>query len=161
MGPYCYDHPRPAVSVDVVLFAHDGTTLQTLLIERGREPYAGSWAFPGGFLEVDEEIEAAARRELHEETGVSELAYLAPLGAFGGVDRDPRGRVISLAHVGVVRWPCPAHGSDDARRADWFPLDGTPALAFDHPTILAAARRWLKSAQGLDVSIRRLLAQPE
>jgi 8-oxo-dGTP diphosphatase len=157
MAPYSYEYPRPAVSVDVVLFGHDGSTRKTLLIERGKEPFEGRWAFPGGFLEIDEEIEAAARRELVEETGIAAVAYLARLGVFGGVNRDPRGRVISIAHVGIVRWPCPARGADDARTAAWFPVDETPPLAFDHADMLAAARRWLETTAELSDAVRRLL----
>ena len=159
MDRYCYDYPRPAVTVDVVLLGHDGKTLRTLLIQRAHNPFAGCWAFPGGFLEMDESIEAGARRELLEETGVSELAFLTPLAVFGDVHRDPRGRVIGLAHIGIVKWPTPAKGSDDAREAAWSPVDELPPLAFDHQAIWSAASDWLNLVQ-LDEPLDRLIHPP-
>ena len=156
MGRYCYDYPRPAVTVDIVLLGHDGKTLRTLLIQRAHEPCAGAWAFPGGFLEMDESVDAAARRALLEETGISQLAFLTPLAVFGEVNRDPRGRVISLAHIGLVKWPAPAKGSDDASEATWFPVHELPPLAFDHQAIWEAASHWLNVVQ-LDEPLDSLL----
>ena len=142
-GRFVYRWPRPAVTVDVVLFglAPAGTpaALEVLLIERDREPFAGSWAFPGGFINSNEDLEAAARRELAEETGVSDL-YLEQLYTFGGAGRDPRGHTVSVAYYGLVRRldHAPVGGSD-ARQAGWFPVTQVPALAFDHAAILAVA----------------------
>src|SRR5436190_23675086 len=104
---YCYDYPRPAVTVDLVLFALDRDALKVLLIRRKHDPFAGCWAFPGGFIEMDETLQAAARRELEEETGVSFRGPLATLGVYAEPNRDPRGRTISVAHVAVIGPPPP------------------------------------------------------
>lgn len=146
-GPHCYEYPRPSVTVDLVVFAWAEQVLRVLLIERQKPPYAGAWALPGGFLDLDEEPAAAALRELREETGLAGVLALEPLGFFGAVGRDPRGRTISLAHVGVVAGPLPAvAGGDDAAAAAWVPLDRLDRLAFDHDQILAQARAWLAPA---------------
>jgi 8-oxo-dGTP diphosphatase len=142
--PYCYDYPRPAVTVDLVAFARDGERLKVLLIRRKHEPFAGRWALPGGFLDVDEPIEAGARRELKEETGL-EVGEVAFLGVYGDPGRDPRGRTISLVYVATIPGPPPtATGGDDAEKAAW--LDAAEqaesgALAFDHCRILEDAIR--------------------
>lgn len=142
--PYCYDHPRPSVSVDLVVFTLAGEELRILMIRRKSEPYAGYWAIPGGFLELDESAEAAALRELREETGLEGVENLSPIGFFAAVDRDPRGRVISLAHAGVVRGPAPmVQGADDATEASWVDPRQIEAFAFDHKEILATALHWL------------------
>src|SRR5689334_8829310 len=120
-GPYCYEYPRPAVTVDLVVFALEGQGLRTLLIRRGKDPFAGRWALPGGFLDIDEPIEAAARREFREETGLDAPEVVEFLGAFGDPGRDPRGRTISLAHVAALRGPVPPPtGGDDASAAAWL-----------------------------------------
>ena len=106
--PYCYDYPRPAVTVDLAIFALSGDGLRVLLIRRKHDPFAGRWALPGGFLEIDEAIEAGARRELREETGFAPTGPIAFLGAYGEPGRDPRGRTISLAHAAVLRGTPPA-----------------------------------------------------
>src|SRR4051794_19316530 len=103
--PYCYDYPRPAVTVDLVVFSLSGDELRVLLIRRKADPFAGRWALPGGFLEMDEPIADGARRELREETGLEAAGPLALIGVFGDPGRDPRGRTISLAHATVVRGP--------------------------------------------------------
>src|SRR5262245_31520994 len=103
--PYCYAYPRPAVTVDLVAFALFGTDLRVLLIRRAKEPFTGHWALPGGFIDIDEPIEAAARRELREETGLDVNGPIELIGVFGDPGRDPRGRTISLAHATVVRDP--------------------------------------------------------
>src|SRR4051812_48945169 len=97
--PYCYDYPRPAVTVDLAAFALRDAGLRVLLVRRKHEPFAGRWAFPGGFLELDEPIEAAALRELREETGFEVPGPVELIGVFGAPGRDPRGRTISLAHA--------------------------------------------------------------
>ena len=98
---YTYKYPRPAVTTDCVVFRFDGSQLKTLLIERGNEPYKGCWAFPGGFLNMDENAEQCALRELEEETGLK-LDHVEEFGTFSEVDRDPRGRVISIAFYGIT-----------------------------------------------------------
>lgn len=149
-GPFTYEHPRPSVTVDSVIFGW-GTAegLQVLLVRRGLEPFKDQWALPGGFVRVadggdqGEDLEAAARRELEEETG-AKVSYLEQLCTFGAPGRDPRGRVISVAYMALVR----AHdhqveGRDDAAEAAWFPvvkhLAGKRRLAFDHDEILEIA----------------------
>lgn len=137
---YTYDYPRPAVTVDSVVFTLYHGVLSAALVERGREPFAGRLALPGGYIELDEEIEAGARRELAEETGLRELEWLEPLGFFGALDRDPRGRTIGLAFVGFAAIPAPElRGGDDAASAMWTPLDLAVELAFDHDRILEDA----------------------
>ena len=136
---FTYEHPRPALAVDCVVFGLGERTLELLLVERDLEPFAGRWALPGGFVRVDESIDAAARRELLEEAGVSP-DVLEQLRAFGDVGRDPRERVVSIAHWALVRGERHRpRAATDARAARWFPLDARPPLAFDHDAIVAAA----------------------
>jgi 8-oxo-dGTP diphosphatase len=136
---YTYDHPRPAVTVDAVVFARGDGHWTVLLIQRGQEPFAGSWALPGGFVEMDETLERAAARELEEETGITGVE-LEQLRVFGDPGRDPRGRTISIVHWGIVegREPEP-RGLDDAAEAAWWRTDMLPELAFDHEAIIAVA----------------------
>ena len=148
-GQYIYDYPRPAVTTDCVLFCYNESgALSVLLIERGGEPYKGCWAFPGGFLEMDETVEQGAVRELQEETGLilpPENGPLRQLGCYSRVDRDPRGRVITIAFYALVENPAAVNGADDASDARWFPLSALPPLAFDHDKILADALQRLSS----------------
>jgi 8-oxo-dGTP diphosphatase len=138
--PYTYEYPRPALSVDCVLFARGDQHTDVLLIRRKNEPYAGRWALPGGFVNTDETLEQAARRELEEETGVK-LARLTQLGTWDAVERDPRERVITVAFVALVNAGEHApEAADDAAEVRWFALDALPALAFDHAEIIAAAQ---------------------
>jgi 8-oxo-dGTP diphosphatase len=143
-GPWCYDYPRPMVTVDVVVFAIRRKRLHTLLIQRAREPFAGSWAIPGGFVDQDEDLDQAAARELTEETGVAGVP-LVQFRAFGTPGRDPRGHTISIAYYTLLppRKPSPRAG-DDASRVRWFELTALPRLAFDHAEILQFARRRLE-----------------
>ena len=138
-GTYIYDYPRPAVTADCVLISADEQQrLSVLLIQRGGEPYKGCWAFPGGFMEMDETIEQCASRELEEETGLQippESGQLKQLGCYSAVDRDPRGRVITVAFYALVEM-ADVKGSDDASDARWFPVSDLPPLAFDHKEIL-------------------------
>jgi 8-oxo-dGTP diphosphatase len=144
-APYCYEHPRPQVTVDLVVFTLMESSLRVLLIRRGREPFAGLWAIPGGFLGIDEPAEAAARRELREETGLEIPGAVEPIGFFAKPGRDPRGRTITLAHAAVVRaGEHTVKGSDDAAEAAWVDLKKMPKLAFDHDGILSSAKSWLK-----------------
>ena len=127
---YHYKYPHPCVTTDCVIFGFDGTKLNVLLIERGIEPFKGRWAFPGGFLKMDETALQGAKRELYEETGLED-AYIHQFHAFSGVDRDPRERVITIAYFALVRLS-EVKAGDDAAKAQWFPLDKVPSLAFDH-----------------------------
>ncbi len=142
-GParYSYAYPRPMVTVDAVVFTEREGRREVLLIERGRAPCAGCWALPGGFVDIEEPLAAAAARELAEETGVTGVD-LVQFHTFGRPDRDPRGRTISVAYAGVVDWRKHApRGGDDASKAQWFSLDQLPPLAFDHGEILEYAVR--------------------
>lgn len=136
---YSYRYPRAALTVDCVVFGFDEGELEVLLIERGLEPFKGRWALPGGFVRVEETVDAAARRELQEEAGLSNV-YLEQLYTFGAVDRDPRERVVSVAYYALVKLSDhAARASTDAANARWFPVSQAPRLAFDHGEILAAA----------------------
>ncbi len=141
---YRYEHPRPSVTVDCVAFTIRDGSLRVLLVRRKNEPFAGQWALPGGFLDMGEPVETAARRELREETGLETPWPLDPLGFYGAVDRDPRGRTISLAFATVFRTPAPEPiGGDDASHAAWVPVGEIGDLAFDHQQILETALVWL------------------
>jgi 8-oxo-dGTP diphosphatase len=139
-----YRHPHPAVAVDIAVFSLKDLTLHTLLIERGREPYRGAWALPGGFVRIAESLDDAARRELLEETGL-DCAAVGQIGAFGAPGRDPRERVISIAYLAVVRMDSVTlRAGTDAAHALWWPSDSLPSLAFDHAEILSRARERLR-----------------
>lgn len=132
-----------ALTVDVIIFRlHEGG-LQTLLIKRGRAPYKGRWAISGGFVHPDESVDAAARRELSEETGLKEV-YLEQLYTFGEPKRDPRGRVVTVAYFALTTAEASPQAGDDAADAQWHPINGLPALAFDHADILAYALERLR-----------------
>ena len=139
---YHYKYPHPSVTTDCVIFGYDGTKLNVLLIERGIEPFKGRWAFPGGFIKMDETALMGAKRELLKETGLKD-AYIRQFHTFSEVDRDPRERVITIAYYALVRIS-EVKGGDDAARAKWFPLDQIPSLAFDHDMILRQATAELR-----------------
>ena len=142
MGKYVYDWPRPAVTVDIVIVTREKKP-RVLLVRRGQEPFKGMWATPGGFIEMDESLEDAARRELLEETGVR-MAKLTQLHTFGDPDRDPRGRNIAVAYLAIVDPDdLRPRAGDDAADVGWFSLARPPKLAFDHKHILAVARQHL------------------
>ena len=135
---YTYKYPHPAVTTDCVIFGFDGLKLQVLLIQRGIEPYKGQWAFPGGFIKMDEDAETGAKRELQEETGLTN-AFMEQFHTFSEVNRDPRERVITIAYYAIVRKQ-DVKGGDDAANAQWFDIDDNmPTLAFDHDRILRVA----------------------
>ena len=136
---YEYDHPHPAVTVDIAIFTIRSDELKVLLIKRALEPFVGRWALPGGFVGIDESLIDAAKRELAEETGVS-AAYLEQLYTFGAPDRDPRERVISVTYFALM--PSDAleiKAASDAEGVGWFSIDELPDLAFDHSDILGMA----------------------
>src|SRR4051812_28558211 len=131
---YTYKYPRPAVTVDSVVFGLDleAEDLKVLLIKRKGEPFAGQWAFPGGFVEMDETLEASAKRELKEETGISHL-YLEQLYTFGDPGRDPRERTVSVAYYALVKMSDHVpKAADDAKAVAWHSAARPPKLAFDH-----------------------------
>lgn len=135
--PYTYKYPRPAVTADCVVITSEEEP-RVLLIERGEEPFKGCWAIPGGFLNMDETTEQCAIRELEEETGLK-IDKANQIGAYCKVDRDPRGRTISVAYLAIVEGPLEVSGQDDAAKAKWFPVNALPPLAFDHDEIMADA----------------------
>ncbi len=134
---------RPSVTVDVVIFSLREKDLKVLLVRRGQPPFAGKWAIPGGFIHPDESLEEAARRELAEETGVRDV-YLEQLYTFGSPKRDPRGRVITVAHVALVPESVTARAGDDAVAAVWHSAYHLPPLAFDHAEIIRYAHQRLR-----------------
>lgn len=141
---HTYEFARPALTVDVVVFALDEEDLQVMLVERDLKPFAGQWALPGGFVRVDESLEDAARRELEEETGLKNI-FLEQLYTFGDLHRDPRERVVTVAYYALVNFEGhDVHASTDARNAAWFAVNDLPKLAFDHERILKTAYERLK-----------------
>ena len=136
---YSYEYPRPAVTVDVVLFTEEAADRKILLIQRRNPPFKDHWALPGGFVEMNESLEESALRELREETGLANL-QLTQLGAFGDPDRDPRGRVITVVYYGTIdATQARVVAGSDAVDARWFSTANLPTLAFDHAEIIAAA----------------------
>lgn len=138
MKRYCYDYPRPALTVDIVLLHRTAEGIEVLLIKRARDPFAGYWAFPGGFVDMDESLEDAAARELAEETGLRSIR-LEQIGAFGDPGRDPRGHTVSVAFAGVLKDRAMVTAADDASEAAWHSALEPPKLAFDHNGILRIA----------------------
>ena len=139
---FCYKYPHPSVTADCVIFGFDGASIKVLLIQRGIEPFKDKWAFPGGFMKIDETAEECARRELEEETGLKNAA-VEQFHTFSDVNRDPRERVITVAHYALVRLS-EVKGGDDAASARWFAMNEVPSLAFDHDRILRMAVNRLK-----------------
>lgn len=146
--PFTYDYPHMAVTADAVVLT-EGEAPRVLLIRRAKPPFAGQWALPGGYVDMDEPAAAAARRELAEETGLKDVT-LSFLGYFDAIDRDPRERTLSLAFWGVAPEAArnAARAADDAADLAWHPLDRLPELAFDHAEILRAAAGARRAARG-------------
>jgi 8-oxo-dGTP diphosphatase len=157
--PYTYEYPHPAVTVDIVIFTIRNDVLKVLLIKRASEPFQGEWALPGGFVNLDESLEEAARRELEEETGVSGV-YLEQLYTFGQPDRDPRERVITVAHYALIPSDkLELRAATDAEGVSWYGIDELPELAFDHIKILQTAMERL--AAKLEYSTIAFQLMPE
>jgi 8-oxo-dGTP diphosphatase len=141
---YAYEYPRPALTVDCVVFGYDGGGLKVLVIQRQLAPYAHAWALPGGFVRMDESLEEAARRELEEETGITEV-YLEQLYTFGDVDRDPRGRVVTVAYYALAKLSDHTiRAAGDAENVAWAEVSAPPPLAFDHARVLEVALERLR-----------------
>ena len=136
---YTYKYPRPALTADCVVVTKE-TDAKVLLIERGDDPYKGCWAFPGGFMNMDETTEQCAIRELEEETGL-QVNNVIQIEAYSKVDRDPRGRTVTVAYLAILDRPLAVIGQDDAAKAEWWPLSNLPELAFDHDKIMQDAIR--------------------
>jgi 8-oxo-dGTP diphosphatase len=133
---YSYKYPRPAVTVDAIVFSKREGRLFVALIKRGNPPFRGDWAIPGGFVDMDESLPEAAARELEEETGLVGIR-LEQFFTFGDVHRDPRHRTITIVYTGYTPDELPPlKAGDDAGDAAWFPMDDLPNLAFDHKEIL-------------------------
>ncbi len=138
---YTYEYPRPAVTADIVLFSNEKSETEVMLIRRKNPPFEGMWAFPGGFLEMDETLLACAHRELEEETGVKDID-LTPYLPFDAPDRDPRGRTISMVFAGFTNASATkATAASDASEVQWFPLNNLPSLAFDHDKIIRGLKQ--------------------
>ena len=134
---YTYKYPRPAVTADCVVMTNEPLP-KVLLIQRGADPFKGAWAFPGGFMNMEETTEECAIRELEEETGLK-VSTVHQIGAYTKVGRDPRGRTITVAYLAIIDSPEDVKGQDDAANAEWFPITELPHLAFDHYDIMQDA----------------------
>jgi len=143
-GPYIYEYPHPAVTVDAVVFRKISRDWEVLLIKRMNAPFEGYWALPGGFIDEHETLEQAVERELFEETSLKGVK-LQQLKAFSNPYRDPRGRTIGVAFVGVLKnMDAEIRANDDAKEVQWFSIDNLPELAFDHAEIMDCAIEWLE-----------------
>lgn len=141
---FTYEHPRPAITADCVVFGLDEEDLKVLLIQRANDPFKGKWALPGGFAALGESLEETALRELGEETGLTNV-FLEQLYTFSDPIRDPREHVITVAYYALVNLSDhQVHASTDARNAAWFCIDDVPPLAFDHDAILKMAHDRLR-----------------
>ncbi len=144
-GRYVYDWPRPMVSVDAAVFGFSGDEVEILLINRKNEPFKGKWALPGGYIEMDEELEDAVARELAEETGLTGVK-LEQMRTFGECGRDPRGRMITIVFMGIMtKGQGQIKAGDDAADVRWFNIEKLPKdLAFDHNKVVKFAVQRLK-----------------
>lgn len=156
---YTYEYPHPAVTTDIVVFTVQENALKLLLIQRKYDPFKGRWALPGGFVEIDEDLETGASRELEEETGLKDI-YLEQLATFGAPDRDPRERVISVAYFALVpSGKLVLTAGSDASDAAWFDISALKRLAFDHAEIIKTARTRLTDK--LEYSTIGLMFMPD
>ncbi|TYQ28421.1 NUDIX hydrolase [Pseudanabaena sp. UWO311] len=143
---YNYEYPRPALTVDCIVFGLDAQQeLKVMLIQRDIPPFEGQWAIPGGFVRMEETLEEAALRELQEETGIHHI-FLEQLYTFGCLGRDPRDRTVTVAYFALINLvEQKIQASTDARAAEWFSISNIPQLAFDHNQILQIAIARLRS----------------
>jgi len=155
---FSYSYARPAFSADVVAIAWQQGGLRVLLIQRKADPFAGKYALPGGFVNDSEDVTAAARRELEEETSLRSVAHLEQLGTYGALGRDPRGWVVSVAHLALI---APADqavkAGDDATEAEWFDVNALPELAFDHADMVQVGMRQLRLLAAISSAAFKLL----
>lgn len=142
---YQYKYPRASITVDSLVFMKENDALMLLLIKRKNDPFKDCWAFPGGFLDMDETLETAVGRELEEETCLKGIEF-TQLKTYSSLDRDPRGRTISTAFIGFTTLDnCQVKGADDAAEAKWFNTNNLPSLAFDHKEIIEDALKRIHS----------------
>lgn len=132
---YTYQYPRAAITTDAIVFVKEEKETFVLLIERGQEPFKNKWALPGGFINMDEKLETACKRELLEETGL-EVDKMTQFKTYDEIERDPRHRTISVLFYTEFDKKQKVKGGDDAACAEWFPISDLPKLAFDHEPIL-------------------------
>ena len=132
---FTYKYPRAALTTDALVYAKKENDVFVLLIQRGHEPYKNKWALPGGFIEMNETLEAACKRELEEETGLI-VGKMNQFKAYDAIDRDPRHRTISVVYSVELNKIKKVSGGDDAAKAEWFAINKLPDLAFDHKQIL-------------------------
>lgn len=138
MTEYTYKYPRPAVTVDMIVLKNACEDMEILLIQRLKPPFKDKWALPGGFVDMDETLEHAAARELKEETGLTDI-ILNQFKTYSTVDRDPRGRTISIVFMGIAKINAMINAGDDAKSAQWYKIGSLPTLAFDHNLIIKEA----------------------
>lgn len=147
--PFTYEYPMPAVTVDAMIFRKTAPSREVLLIKRLNDPYKGQWAIPGGFINIDEELEDAVVRELQEETGIIHHS-LRQLVAVGTIGRDPRYRTISVIYFGWFdEKTMQVKAGDDAAEAKWFDINELPSLAFDHLDVLKKVLDIIKSTDNV------------
>lgn len=132
---YSYKYPRAALTTDAIVFVKKENSIAILLIERAGEPFKKKWALPGGFIEMDETLETACKRELLEETGLL-VNKITQFKTYGAINRDPRSRTVSVVYFTELKEKQKVKGGDDAARAEWFVITNLPELAFDHKQIV-------------------------
>ncbi len=144
------------VTTDALVFALVGKKVQVLMVKRGKPPFEGMWAVPGGFVEMDEELEESALRELKEETGLQGVK-LEQMHTFGTIGRDPRGRQITVVYIGIAgEGATHVAGGDDAADARWFDIEELPEdIAFDHREVIEMGIAELKKKQACHERVRR------
>lgn len=146
---FTYKYARPALTVDGIIVAGSDSASMILLIRRKADPFKDKWALPGGFVDVNETLENACKRELEEETGLTNIE-LIQFYTFDAIDRDPRERVISTVFYGQLKEPLAVIGGDDASEAKWFPINSLPEMAFDHKAII---KKFISEIRGDDGSV--------
>jgi 8-oxo-dGTP diphosphatase len=154
-GKYIYAWPRPMAAADIAVFGFSAGKMKLLLVNRKNEPFKGKWALPGGFVDIDEELENAAARELAEETGLAGV-QLEQIHTFGNIGRDPRGRVITVTFMGIAEGRNKPKAGNDAAKARWFDIEKLPKdLAFDHNEMVRFAIEKLKKRKTYRLNVKQ------